>query len=108
MLIRLNQDDVIYRRVFDPEHRSFVPDFQVYIKAEINGKMTWLTVSRQMVLFAVERRKCWRMLQSRAGIVNLDYLAQKNLLGEGRQRRGLRRRPPHEDAWVNRRGVGCG
>ncbi|MFT5470010.1 MAG: pyruvate-ferredoxin/flavodoxin oxidoreductase [Verrucomicrobiales bacterium] len=82
MLIRLNQDDVIYRRVFDPEHRSFVPDFAVYIKAEINGKMTWLTVSRQMVLFAVERRKCWRMLQSRAGIVNLDYQAQKSLLAK--------------------------
>jgi pyruvate-ferredoxin/flavodoxin oxidoreductase len=33
-----------------------------------------------MVLFAVERRKAWRMLQSKAGVVNKDYLAQKNLL----------------------------
>ena len=31
------------------------------------------TVSRQMVLFAVERRKAWRMLQSKAGVVNKDY-----------------------------------
>ena len=30
-----------------------------------------------MVLFAVERRKSWRMLQSKAGIVNKDYLAQR-------------------------------
>jgi len=37
-------------------------------------------VSRQMVLFAVERRKAWRMLQSKAGLVNKDYLAQKALL----------------------------
>jgi len=37
-------------------------------------------VSRQMVLFAVERRKAWRMLQSKAGVVNKDYLAQKALL----------------------------
>ncbi|MGZ5545421.1 MAG: hypothetical protein ACXWIU_12165, partial [Limisphaerales bacterium] len=40
----------------------------------------YFAVSRQMVLFAVERRKAWRMLQSRAGIVNKDYLAQKALL----------------------------
>ena len=33
-----------------------------------------------MVLFAVERRKAWRMIQSRAGVVNKDYLAQKALL----------------------------
>jgi pyruvate-ferredoxin/flavodoxin oxidoreductase len=35
-----------------------------------------------MVLFAVERRKAWRMLQSKAGIVNKDYLAQKALLAK--------------------------
>ena len=29
---------------------------------------------------AVERRKAWRMLQSKAGVENQDYLAQKNLL----------------------------
>jgi len=33
-----------------------------------------------MVLFAVERRKAWRMLQSKAGVTNKDYLAQKSLL----------------------------
>ncbi|MEK9863242.1 MAG: hypothetical protein VW804_08800, partial [Verrucomicrobiota bacterium] len=57
-----------------------VPNFGTYIKAEINGKMRYYTVSRQMVLFAVERRKAWRMLQSKAGLVNKDYLAQKALL----------------------------
>mgnify|MGYP003655860354 CR=1 FL=1 len=35
-----------------------------------------------MVLFAIERRKAWRMLQSKAGIVNKDYLAQKSLLAK--------------------------
>ena len=33
-----------------------------------------------MVLFAVERRKAWRMLQSKAGVVNKDYQAQRALL----------------------------
>ncbi len=80
MLVCISQDDVINRKVFDPEHRSFVPNFGVYIKAEINGKIKFFTVSRQMVLFAVERRKSWRMLQSKAGVVNKDYLAQKSLL----------------------------
>ena len=35
-----------------------------------------------MVLFAVERRKAWRMLQSKAGVANKDYLAQKALLAK--------------------------
>ena len=80
MLVFITQDDVVHRRVFDSNHRSFVPNFGVFIKAELNGKMKFFSVSRQMVLFAVERRKAWRMLQSRAGIVNKDYLAQKALL----------------------------
>ncbi len=44
--------------------------------------MKYFAVSRQMVLFAVERRKAWRMLQSKAGMVNKDYLAQKSLLAK--------------------------
>src|SRR5437899_333224 len=80
MLVFITQDDVVYRRVFDSNHRSCVPNFGVYIKTETNGKMKYYAVSRQMVLFAVERRKAWRMLQSKAGVVNKDYLAKKALL----------------------------
>ncbi len=81
-LVFITQDDVIHRRVFDPQHRSFVPNFGCYIKAEEHGAMRYHTVSRQMVLFAVERRKAWRMLQSKAGVTNRDYLAQKALLAK--------------------------
>ncbi|MBT5847283.1 MAG: oxidoreductase, partial [Verrucomicrobiales bacterium] len=80
MLMAITQQDVIYRRVFDETHRAYVPDWGVYFKAEVNGKIKYYTVSRQMVLFHIERRKSWRMLQSRAGIVNADYLAQKVLV----------------------------
>ena len=82
LLIFITQDDVIHRRVFDPKHRSFVPNFGCYIKAEQGGKMKYFAVTRQMVLFAVERRKAWRMLQSKAGVVNKDYLAQRALLAK--------------------------
>jgi pyruvate-ferredoxin/flavodoxin oxidoreductase len=82
MLALITQDDVIQRRVFAPGHRSNVPNFGCYIKAEIGGKFKFFAVSRQMVLFAVERRKAWRMLQSKAGIVNKDYLAQKAFLAK--------------------------
>ena len=78
----ITQDDVIHRRVFEPMHRSFVKNFGCYIKAEEQGKMSFYAVTRQMVLFAVERRKAWRMLQSKAGIVNKDYLAQKAVLAK--------------------------
>ena len=33
-----------------------------------------------MVLFCVERRKAWRLLQSKASVKNFDYQAQKNIL----------------------------
>jgi pyruvate-ferredoxin/flavodoxin oxidoreductase len=78
----ITQDDVIHRRVFDPKHRSFVKNFGCYIKAEEHGKMRYYAVTRQMVLFAVERRKAWRMLQSKAGVTNKDYLAQKSFLAK--------------------------
>lgn len=78
----ITQDDVQHRRVFDPQHRSFVKNFGSYIKSEEGGKMKYYAVTRQMVLFAVERRKAWRMLQSKAGIVNKDYLAQKAFLAK--------------------------
>jgi pyruvate-ferredoxin/flavodoxin oxidoreductase len=68
--------------VFDPKHRSFVTNFGCYIKAEEHGKMNYYAVSRQMVLFAVERRKAWRMLQSKAGVANKDYLAQKSFVAK--------------------------
>ena len=82
MLLFITQDDVIHRRVFDPKHRSCVPNFGCYIKSEQAGKIKFYAVSRQMVLFAVERRKAWRMLQSKAGVQNKDYLAQKALLAK--------------------------
>ncbi len=48
---------------------------------EKGDKMVPLGISRQMVLFVTERRKNWRMLQSRAGVENKDYEAQKAHLG---------------------------
>jgi pyruvate-ferredoxin/flavodoxin oxidoreductase len=33
-------------------------------------------------MFCVERRKAWRMLQSKAGIVNREYQAQKAILAD--------------------------
>ncbi len=34
MLVRITQQDVVYRRYLDPAHRCYVPDFGVYIKFE--------------------------------------------------------------------------
>ncbi len=82
MLPLITQDDVVKRRVFDLAHRSYIPDFGVTIKAEVNGKPRWFVISRQTVLFCVERRKAWRMLQSKAGQRNKDYQAQKALLAK--------------------------
>ncbi len=80
MLTLVTQQDVIYRRVFDEESHAFIPDWKVYFETEIKGIRKYFKISRQMVLFHIERRKSWRMLQSRAGVINEDYSAQKHLL----------------------------
>jgi pyruvate-ferredoxin/flavodoxin oxidoreductase len=83
MLVRITQQDVVYRRYLIPTHRSFVPDFGVYIKVpSTNGAAEYRAISRQLVLFCVERRKAWRMLQSKAGIENREYKAQRALLAD--------------------------
>jgi pyruvate-ferredoxin/flavodoxin oxidoreductase len=83
MLVRITQQDVVYRRHLNPEHRSYVPDFGVYIKVQgSNGNVEYRSLSRQLVLFCVERRKAWRMLQSKAGIENREYKAQRSILAD--------------------------
>jgi pyruvate-ferredoxin/flavodoxin oxidoreductase len=81
ILVRLTEQDVVYRRHLIPEHRAYVPDFGVYIKLQgTNGDAEYRAISRQLVLFCVERRKAWRMLQSKAGIENREYKAQRSIL----------------------------
>jgi pyruvate-ferredoxin/flavodoxin oxidoreductase len=83
MLVRITQQDVVYRRYLVPEHRSYVPDFGVYIKVQSQtGDVEYRSLSRQLVLFCVERRKAWRMLQSKAGIENKEYKAQRSILAD--------------------------
>ena len=83
MLVRITQQDVVYRRYLVPAHRSWVPDFGVYIRVQGgNGDVEYRTISRQLVLFCVERRKAWRMLQSKAGIENREYKAQRSILAD--------------------------
>ncbi|MBC2607436.1 2-oxoacid:acceptor oxidoreductase family protein [Pelagicoccus albus] len=83
VLLRVTQQDVVHRRFNNPRNLSYIPDFGVYILYDAgNGKHVPMKMSRQMVLFNIERRKAWRMLQSHAGIVNSDYEAQKALLAK--------------------------
>ena len=81
-ILEITQDDVTNRRYLDPDHRAFVPNKGVYIMVEKGDKMVPMGISRQMTLFCVERRKNWRMMQSRAGIANADYIAQKEHLAK--------------------------
>src|SRR4030095_3793760 len=83
MLVRITQQDVVYRRYLVSSHRSYVPDFGVYITIQgSNGDVEYRSLSRQLVLFCVERRKAWRMLQSKAGIENREYKAQRSVLAD--------------------------
>ncbi|HXY25506.1 MAG TPA: 2-oxoacid:acceptor oxidoreductase family protein [Candidatus Acidoferrum sp.] len=83
MLVRITQQDVVYRRHLIPDHRAYVPDFGVYIKLPGDTcEPEYRAISRQLVLFCVERRKAWRMLQSKAGIQNKEYRAQRSILAD--------------------------
>jgi pyruvate-ferredoxin/flavodoxin oxidoreductase len=83
MLVRITQQDVVYRRHLDPAHRAYVPDFGVYIRVQgTDGRPECRALSRQLVLFCVERRKAWRMLQSKAAIENREYKAQRAILAD--------------------------
>ena len=77
----ITQNDIIHRRHTDSTHRAFIPEFGIYtIDYDVNGNEIYRVLSRQMVAFAVERRKAWRILQSRVGVENKDYIAQRELL----------------------------
>ncbi len=81
MLWRITQADVVKRRYLDPEHRAYIPDWGVFlVEYGADAAPSYHSLSRQMVLFCVERRKAWRMLQSRAGVENKDYQAQRQVL----------------------------
>jgi pyruvate-ferredoxin/flavodoxin oxidoreductase len=83
MLVRVTQQDVVYRRYLVHDHLSYIPDFGVYIKVQgPKGDVEYRSLSRQLVMFCVERRKAWRMLQSKAGIENKEYKAQRAILAD--------------------------
>lgn len=77
----ITMDDIVHHRYLLKKHRAYIPDFGVYtVDYDDEGNERYHILSRQMVIFCVERRKAWRMLQSRAGIENKDYIEQKDLL----------------------------
>jgi pyruvate-ferredoxin/flavodoxin oxidoreductase len=77
----ITMDDIIHRRHTDKSHRSYIDDFGVFaIEHDNNGNEIYHSLSRQMVIYVVERRKAWRLLQSRAGIISEDYANQKALI----------------------------
>ena len=80
MAKNITQKDVVNRRFLDKNHRSFVPEQGVYILVEKGDKMVPVGISRQLVLFTIERRKNWRILQSLVQIENVDYEEQKKFL----------------------------
>ena len=83
LLQLVTQNDVVHVRHLDPTHRAYIPTFGVYtLDHKADGKSQYHLLSRQMVLFCVERGKAWRILQSRAGVENKDYQAQKELIAQ--------------------------
>ena len=80
MLQLVSQKDVAHYLFADENENAYVPDFGVFIRTEFNNKVKYHSLSRQLVLFCVERRKAWRLMQSKAGIENTDYRTQQEIL----------------------------
>ena len=78
IIMNLTMDDVIHRYHMVKGHRAYIPKNGVYAtEYKEDGTPIHHVLSRQMVVFCVERRRNWRMLQSKIGITNVDYEAQK-------------------------------
>ena len=82
MLVRITQQDVVYRHYLYPSTAASFPTSASTSRPRQDGKSVYYALSRQLVMFCVERRKAWRMLQSKAGIVNREYQAQKAILAD--------------------------
>lgn len=81
LLAGVTQNDVVNRHYVSPDNRAWIPDWGVWTESESDdGRVFCAVLSRQMVLFCIERRKAWRLLQSKAGVENRDYQAQRRLL----------------------------
>ena len=81
ILFRLRQYDSTHERVFDSEKFPIVPEFRVYIELTDPSDMPHVDpLLGLMILFYVERRRLWRILQSRAGIENPVCCALKLVL----------------------------
>lgn len=77
----ITMNDIVFRKFIDKNHRAFIPDFKIYmVNYTDDGTPEYYLVSKQLVIFCVERRKAWRSLQSMSGIANKDYEEQKTLL----------------------------
>ncbi|MCO4780736.1 MAG: 2-oxoacid:acceptor oxidoreductase family protein [Candidatus Cloacimonetes bacterium] len=77
----VTMDDIVKRKFLVKGHRAFIPLDGVYeIDYQADGSKKYKKLSRQLVVFCIERRKSWRLLQSKAGVVNQDYLDQKELI----------------------------
>ena len=82
MLVRITQQDVVYRRYLDPAHRAFIPDFGVYITFEEKTAKP-IPRSESPVSHVLRRTpQSLAYVQSKAGIVNKEYAAQRELLAE--------------------------
>ncbi|MDG2167978.1 MAG: 2-oxoacid:acceptor oxidoreductase family protein [Opitutales bacterium] len=83
LILCVEQKDVVNKRYLKSDARTYVPDYGTYILAQDpNGNPVYLSLSRQMVLFVIERRKAWRMMQSRAGQENIDYATQREIIAK--------------------------
>lgn len=81
LLAGVTQNDVVNRHYADRQNRAWIPDWGVWTESETeDGRVFQAILSRQMVLFCIERRKAWRLLQSKAGVDNQDYQAQRKVL----------------------------
>lgn len=81
LILRVTQNDIRHKYFLNPKHRSFCPHRGIYMDIITDkGEKKRMGISRQLLLFSVERRKNWRRLQSKAVIRNKDYEAQKILL----------------------------
>ena len=86
MLVRITQQDVVYRRYLVKDHRSFVPDFGVYIKVQgTEGRRVSLALASARALL---RRAAEGVADAAKQSGHREPRIQGPAFGAGRRRRG--------------------
>ena len=113
MLVRITQQDIVYRYYLLPEHRSFIPDFGVYIQMDQDGKNVYYALSAATgdVLHGAAQGVAHAAIEGghrEPRVPGAEGNSRRSRSGQDREGRVLRARPRDGGGKAGKTGAGEG